>query len=97
MIEANNFLILMVVFLWTRHRLARLVISESELKPSLTPLTKVFTYSTKNWASMEPVNYENPTFEMHDDIRNGQIDDQLVSGRSNVLISEIYNLSSTLL
>ena len=48
-----------------------------------------FTYSSKDWSSMETIDDENPTFEMHDDIRNGQIDDQLVSGGSNVLISEI--------
>ena len=53
-----------------------------------THYQRSFTYSSKNWSSVETVNDENPTFKMHNDIRNGQIDDQLVSGRSNVLISE---------
>jgi len=49
----------------------------------------IFTYSSQNWSTVKTIDDENPTFEMHDDIRNGQIDDQLVSGRANVLVSEM--------
>jgi hypothetical protein len=44
---------------------------------------------------VKAVDDENPTFEMHDDIRNGQVDHQLVSGGANVLVSEMLIFCET--
>ena len=49
------------------------------------------TQSSKNWASMKSVENEDPALEVHDHVRDGKVDHQLVTRGPDILVSESKN------